>query len=135
MIDRKPAGEGNGFWKKTSDKVGDFQDQSGISSKAMVYLVIVALIIVLCIVYVGQLRKSRGGSPAADAAAAQTAETAAGAQTGETAAPAADAAAQEGATAEKSGDDKAKSDEKAEKSAEGEAQSGGENAEDEDAGE
>ena len=55
MIDRKPAGEGNGFWKKTSDKVGDFQDQSGISSKAMVYLVIVALIAFNCSIIVVKL--------------------------------------------------------------------------------
>lgn len=71
MIDRKPAGEWNKFFKKPADSAGDFEDSIGISNKAKVYMVIILLIIILCIVYVMQLRsaRNRGNTPAAENAA------------------------------------------------------------------
>ena len=59
--------------------------QSGLSNKAMVYLVIMALIVILCIVYVFQLRSARRGGNSADTAAV-TADTSAAEVSGEPAA-------------------------------------------------
>ena len=78
MIDREAGG---GLWsrkKNTVSSADNYQDQGGLSNKTVVYLVIMALIVLLCIVYVNQLRsgKAAGAGPkAADAAA--TAATAA----------------------------------------------------------
>ena len=78
MIDREAGG---GLWsrkKNTVSSADNYQDQGGLSNKTVVYLVIMALIVILCIVYVNQLRsgKAAGAGPkAADAAA--TAATAA----------------------------------------------------------
>lgn len=76
MIDREGAGAG--FFRKSRSSGTDnaYPEQSGLSNKAMVYLVIMALIVILCIVYVFQLRNARNGGKPADAAAV-TADTAA----------------------------------------------------------
>ena len=76
MIDRE--GEGAGFFRRsrTSGAGEAYQEQSGLSNKAMVYLVIMALIVILCIVYVYQLRGARSGGKSQDTAAV-IAETAA----------------------------------------------------------
>ena len=88
MIDREPAGRKFNFFKKAeAESSENFKETIGISNKAKVYFVIVALIMILCIVYVRQLRTGKGGSQnAADAAPAQTAtEAAAQTQEGTTA--------------------------------------------------
>ena len=79
MIDREGAGAG--FFRKSRSSGTDnaYPEQSGLSNKAMVYLVIMALIVILCIVYVFQLRNARNGGKPADAAAV-TADTAAPAE-------------------------------------------------------
>ena len=58
MIDREGYGAGFFFKKKPAEPAieDDYPEQSGLSKKAIVYLVIIGLIIVLCIVYVFQLR-------------------------------------------------------------------------------
>ena len=80
MIDREGAGAG--FFRKSRSSGTDnaYPEQSGLSNKAMVYLVIMALIVILCIVYVFQLRNARNGGKPADAAAV-TADTPAPAET------------------------------------------------------
>ena len=80
MIDRE--GAGTGFFRKSRSSGTDnaYPEHSGLSNKAMVYLVIMALIVILCIVYVFQLRNARNGGKPADAAAV-TADTAAPAET------------------------------------------------------
>jgi uncharacterized membrane protein YbaN (DUF454 family) len=86
MIDYEAAGRFKLF-KKAAGEVEDFQEQSGISNKTKVSLVIVAMIIVLCIIYGFQLRSARHGAQAPETAVVSTtAETAATAQTAETAA-------------------------------------------------
>lgn len=79
MIDREAAGRKITFFKKANtESSGKDQETIGISNKAKVYFVIVALILILCVVYVEQLRTGKGGGQnAADAAAQTTAETAA----------------------------------------------------------
>ena len=79
MIDREGAGAG--FFRKTRtpEPAEEYPQQSGLSNKAMVYLVIMALIVILCIVYVFQLRSARRGGKPEDTAAAVTADTAAAA--------------------------------------------------------
>ena len=73
MIDREGAGAG--FFRKSRSSGTDnaYPEQSGLSNKAMVYLVIMALIVI-------QLRNARNGGKPADAAAV-TADTAAPAET------------------------------------------------------
>ena len=80
MIDREGAGAG--FFRKSRSSGTDsaYPEQSGLSNKAMVYLVIMALIVILCIVYVFQLRNARNGGKPADSAAV-TADTASPAET------------------------------------------------------
>ena len=80
MIDREGAGAGFFRKSRTSGAEEAYPEQSGLSNKAMVYLVIMALIVILCIVYVFQLRNARNGGKPADAAAV-TADTAAPAET------------------------------------------------------
>ena len=81
MIDYEAAGRFKLF-KKAAGEVEDFQEQSGISNKTKVSLVIVAMIIVLCIIYGFQLRSARHGAQAPETAVVSTtAETAATAQT------------------------------------------------------
>ena len=65
MIDREGAGAG--FFRKSrnSEPAEEYPQQSGLSNKAMVYLVIMALIVILCIVYVFQLRSARRGGNSA----------------------------------------------------------------------
>ena len=85
MIDREGYGAGFFFKKKPAEPAieDDYPEQSGLSKKAIVYLVIIGLIIVLCSVYVFQLRSARrGGGQAADPAAV-TADTAAAPAQGE----------------------------------------------------
>ena len=82
MIDREAAGAGRLFRKNSASSGGNNQDQIGISNKTIVYLVTIVLIVILCIVYVMQLRDARrNGGDSAPAAvtvdAAQTAEPAA----------------------------------------------------------
>ena len=79
MIDREGAGAGFFRKSRTSGAEEAYPEQSGLSNKAMVYLVIMALIVILCIVYVFQLRSARSGG-ALDTAAV-TADTAAAAET------------------------------------------------------
>ena len=89
MIDRE--GAGGSFFRKsrTPEPAEEYPQQSVLSNKAMVYLVIMALIVILCIVYVFQLRSARSSGKSPDTAAAVTADTAAAADaSGE---PAADA--------------------------------------------
>ena len=72
MIDREAGG---GFWPRKKDtefSADDYQDQGGLTNKTIVYLVIIALIVILCIVYVFQLRSGRG-TPEADTLAGDTA--------------------------------------------------------------
>lgn len=98
MIDREPAGRKFNFFKKAeAESSENFKETIGISNKAKVYFVIVALIMILCIVYVRQLRTGKGGTQkAADTAATQTtAEIAAETQEGATAAQAEKAAQKE----------------------------------------
>lgn len=82
MIDREGAGAG--FFRKSrnSEPAEEYPQQSGLSNKAMVYLVIMALIVILCIVYVFQLRSTRRGGNSAETAAV-TADTAAAEASGE----------------------------------------------------
>ena len=82
MIDREGAGAG--FFRKSRSSGTDnaYPEQSGLSNKAMVYLVIMALIVILCIVYVFQLRSARRGGNSADTAAV-TADTAPAEASGE----------------------------------------------------
>ena len=78
MIDREGYGAGFFFKKKPAEPAieDDYPEQSGLSKKAIVYLVIIGLIIVLCIVYVFQLRSARrGGGQAAAPAQGEAAQT------------------------------------------------------------
>ena len=59
MIDREGAGAGFFRRSRSSEPADEYPQQSGLSNKAMVYLVIMALIVILCIVYVFQLRSAR----------------------------------------------------------------------------
>ena len=79
MIDREGAGAGFFRKRRTSGAEEAYPEQAGLSNKAMVYLVIMALIVILCIVYVYQLRSARSGG--ASDTAAVTADTAAAAET------------------------------------------------------
>ena len=104
MIDREPAGRKFNFFKKAeAESSENFKETIGISNKAKVYFVIVALILILCVVYVEQLRTGKGGGQnAADAAAQTTAETAAQTQE-ETPAAEAEQPAENGEEANKNG--------------------------------
>ena len=82
MIDREGAGAGFFRKSRTSGAEEAYPEQSGLSNKAMVYLVIMALIVILCIVYVFQLRSARRGGNSADTAAV-TADTAPAEASGE----------------------------------------------------
>ncbi|MBP3882197.1 MAG: hypothetical protein J6E40_08510 [Lachnospiraceae bacterium] len=82
MIDREGAGAGFFRKSRTSEPAEEYPQQSGLSNKAMVYLVIMALIVILCIVYVFQLRSARRGGNSADTAAV-TADTAPAEASGE----------------------------------------------------
>ena len=85
MIDREGAGAGFFRRSRSSEPADEYPQQSGLSNKAMVYLVIMALIVILCIVYVFQLRSARRGGNSADTAAV-TADTSAAQVSGEPAA-------------------------------------------------
>lgn len=82
MIDREGAGAGFFRKSRTSEPAEEYPQQSGLSNKAMVYLVIMALIVILCIVYVFQLRSARRGGNSTDTAAV-TADTAPAEASGE----------------------------------------------------
>ncbi len=82
MIDREGAGAGFFRKSRTPEPAEEYPQQSGLSNKAMVYLVIMALIVILCIVYVFQLRSARRGGNSADTAAV-TADTAPAEASGE----------------------------------------------------
>ena len=82
MIDREGAGAGFFRKSRTSEPAEEYPQQSGLSNKAMVYLVVMALIVILCIVYVFQLRSARRGGNSADTAAV-TADTAPAEASGE----------------------------------------------------
>ena len=82
MIDREGAGAGFFRKSRTPEPAEEYPQQSGLSNKAMVYIVIMALIVILCIVYVFQLRSARRGGNSADTAAV-TADTAPAEASGE----------------------------------------------------
>ena len=119
MIDREGAGAG--FFRKTRtpEPAEEYPQQSGLSNKAMVYLVIMALIVILCIVYVFQLRSARRGGNSAETAAV-TADTAAAQASGEPEAEtSAEGAAETPAEASAEGEAAAPAEETAEAPAEG----------------
>ena len=119
MIDREGAGAGFFRRSRSSEPADEYPQQSGLSNKAMVYLVIMALIVILCIVYVFQLRSARRGGNSADTAAV-TADTSAAQVSGEPAAEtSAEGAAETPAEASAEGEAEAPAEGTAEAHAEG----------------
>ena len=79
MIDREGAGAGFFRKRRTSGAAEAYPEQAGLSNTAMASPGSMALIVILCIVYVYQLRSARSGG--ASDTAAVTADTAAAAET------------------------------------------------------
>ena len=85
MVDREHGHNERDFWNKASEGLGSFQELSGISNKTLVSLLIFGLIIILCVAYVFEIKKSRSAASGQGAGTAVTAVEAAPA--GEAAAP------------------------------------------------
>lgn len=64
MIDRKPASEYMEEARKAIGKLDDFNERNHISGKAFSSMIIIFLIIILCFVYLWQLRHPKEEAPA-----------------------------------------------------------------------